>query len=61
MNLHVAGGDERFATIAIVRNIRERTNEQSHLEYLYGVEFKTVDRRDVILLHAFINEQIVNG
>ena len=61
MSLQVAGGEERFATIAIVRNIRERKNEQGNLEYLYGVEFKIADRRDVILLHAFINEQIVNS
>jgi c-di-GMP-binding flagellar brake protein YcgR len=61
MKLQVADGEERFATIAIIRNIRERKVEGGDLEYLYGIEFKTVDRKDVILLHAFINEQIVNG
>lgn len=61
MNLNVAGGNEGFATVAIIRNIRERKNKQENTEYLYGVEFKTSDRRDVILLHAFVNEQIVRG
>jgi c-di-GMP-binding flagellar brake protein YcgR len=61
MNVHVAGGEECFATVAIIRNIRERKNQQENMEYLYGVEFKTTNRKDIILLHAFINEQIVNG
>jgi len=61
MNLHVAGAEERFATVAIVRNVKERKNEAGNLEYLYGVEFKIADRRDEILLHAFVNEQLVSG
>jgi hypothetical protein len=61
MNLHVAGAEERFATVAIIRNVKERKNEAGKMEYLYGVEFKVADRRDEILMHAFINEQLVNG
>ncbi|MGD8591393.1 MAG: flagellar brake protein [Gammaproteobacteria bacterium] len=61
MNLRVAGADERFATVAIIRNVKERRNEAGNVEYLYGVELKVTDRRDEILLHAFVNEQLVNG
>jgi c-di-GMP-binding flagellar brake protein YcgR len=61
MSLHVAGADERFATVAIIRNVKERKNAAGNVEYLYGVEFKIADRRDEILLHAFVNEQLVNG
>ena len=61
MNLHVAGGEERFATVAIIRNVKERNNAEGSQEFLYGVEFKVADRRDEILLHAFVNEQLVNG
>jgi hypothetical protein len=61
MNLQVAGQEERFATVAIIRNVKERNNEEGNVEYLFGVEFKVADRRDEILLHAFVNEQLVNG
>jgi c-di-GMP-binding flagellar brake protein YcgR len=61
MNLQVAGAEERFATVAIIRNVKERKTEEGKTEYLYGVEFKVADRRDEILLHAFVNEQLVNG
>lgn len=61
MNLHVAGGEERFATVAIIRNVKPRRNDEDTVEYLHGVEFKLTDRRDEILLHAFVNEQLVNG
>lgn len=61
MNLQVAGGTENFATVAIIRNVKERQTDAGETEYLYGVEFKLANRRDEILLHAFVNEQLVNA
>lgn len=61
MNLQVAGSEERFTTVAVIRNAKERKNSEGNVEYVYGVEFKIADRREVILLHAFINERLVQG
>lgn len=61
IDMRVAGGEESFATLAIIRNVRKRKNDAGENEFLYGVEFKIADRQDEILLHAFTNERIVNG
>ena len=61
MNLVVAGKEERFATVAVIRNVRERKTPDEQIEFLYGVEFQIADRRDAILLHAFVYEHMVNG
>lgn len=62
MKLHVSDLEEELNIVAVIRNIRERKDENGEVfEYLHGVEFQFADRQESIMLHAFICEQIVSG
>lgn len=62
MKLHVSDIEEEINIVAIIRNIRERKDDNGKvIEYLHGVEFQFADRQESIMLHAFICEQIVSG
>lgn len=62
MKLHISEVEEELVIVAVIRNIRERKDDDGNvLEFLHGVEFQFADRQESIMLHAFICEQIVSG
>ncbi|WP_455203554.1 flagellar brake protein [Kaarinaea lacus] len=61
MPMQVANGEEKFNTVAIIRNVRERKTAEGQVEYLHGVEFQMAGRSDVIMLHAFVYEHIAKA
>lgn len=60
MQLQVANAVEKFVTVAIIRNVRERQKDNGEIEYMYGIQFQLAGRKDEILLHAFVYEQMAN-
>lgn len=59
VGLRVAEADEELNFVAVVRNIKiEQTSNGSR--FLHGVEFQFSDRRESVLMHAFVYEQIVH-
>lgn len=61
LSLTVARALETLRLVSIIRNVRKRDNKDGKQEYLYGVEFQFADRQELVMLHAFVYEQIVTS
>lgn len=63
VQVDVAGEREELTFTAVVRNIKvEQAKEKGRSSlFLHGVEFQFSDRRESVLLHAFVYEQIVHN
>lgn len=62
MVFEVVAVREELPLLSMVRNIRaERNRETGQSCYLHGVEFRFANRRESVLLHAFVYEQIARG
>lgn len=63
VNVDVAGASEELTFTVVVRNIKvEPAKEKGKSSlFLHGVEFQFSDRRESVLLHAFVYEQIVHN
>lgn len=63
VHISVAEAEEKLNFIAVVRNIKveqaRQKGESSH--FLHGVELQFSERRESVLLHAFVYEQIAIG
>ncbi len=63
VSIEVAEAVEELTFTVVVRNIKvEPAQEKGKPSlFLHGVEFQFSDRRESVLLHAFVYEQIVNN
>ncbi len=63
VNIEVAEAVEALTFTVVVRNIKvEPAQEKGRPSlFLHGVEFQFADRRESVLLHAFVYEQIVRN
>ncbi|HHH47875.1 MAG TPA: flagellar brake protein [Gammaproteobacteria bacterium] len=63
VNIEVAEMVENLNFAVVVRNIKvEPAQERGRpSQFLHGVEFQFADRRESVLLHAFVYEQIVRN
>jgi len=62
MRINVAGSDDNIMIPAIIRNVRETEVIAGEEEIFYhGVELKLSERKDSVLLHAFVYEQIARS
>ena len=63
VQVDVAGEPEELTFTVVVRNIKvEQATEKGHSsQFLHGVEFQFSDRRESVLMHAFVYEQIVHN
>lgn len=63
VTVKVAEAEEDLAFTVVVRNIKvEQAKEKGRSsQFLHGVEFQFSDRRESVLLHAFVYEQIVHN
>lgn len=59
MRLDVAGAPEDIMVPAVIRNIRPANPDGENVDLLYhGVELQLTERKESVLLHAFVYEQI---
>ncbi|MFV2057799.1 MAG: flagellar brake protein [Thiohalomonadales bacterium] len=59
MRLDVAGEPEDIMVPAVIRNIRPANPDGEEADLLYhGVELQVTERKESVLLHAFVYEQI---
>ena len=63
VDLDVAGAREQLTFTVMVRNIKVEPAQENGKPslFLHGVEFQFSDRRESVLLHAFVYEQIVHN
>ncbi len=63
LKVTVAEAEEELAFTAVVRNIKveQATEKGCSSQFLHGVELQFSDRRESVLLHAFVYEQIVHN
>ena len=61
MRLDVAGEQEDIMIPSLIRNVRSPESSQQQDKLHFGVEFKIGDRKESVLLHAFVFEQIAQG
>lgn len=63
VDLDVAGAREQVTFTVMVRNIKVEPAKENGKpsQFLHGVEFQFSDRRESVLLHAFVYEKIVHN
>ncbi len=63
VRIRVAEAEEELNFIAVVRNIKVEQAKQKgeSSRFLHGVELQFSERRESVLLHAFVYEQIATG
>lgn len=60
--LRVAGVEETIALVSDIRNHTERHGEEAEVgRHLYGVQFRSANRYQLVLMHAFVLEHLLSG
>ncbi len=60
--LRVAGVEETLALVADIRNHIERHGAEAEVgRHLYGVQFRSTNRYQLVLMHAFVLEHLLSG